>query len=602
MHTLQKLLLITCLLCSGLTLFAQKNKLAQQYFVDAEYQKAAVLYEELYEENRRNDYYFDRYLECLMQLEQYGDAEKIIKKELKRNPGLVKLYVSLGNLYERQSLIEQADRQYRKAIEELPAERVAVTKLANAYMVLTKYNMAIETYERGGKLLKDDRIFAYNLGDLYRRKGDTEKMIDSYLNSLDDNPGRLASLKNIFQRYLSEDDLTELQKQLYARIQEDRDAVHHPELLTWLFIQKKDYRNALRQSKTLDRRLAENGGRVYSLGTIAMNAKDYETAISAFDYITAEKGQASSYYIDAKREALRAKRLRVTENYDYTQEELRVLESEYESFLAEFGRSRITASIMAEMANLEAVYLNDLPKATATLNELIQLPGINPRTQAQAKLDLGDYYVMQGEVWEATLLYSQVDKAFKEDLLGHDARYRNAKLSYYNADFQWAQAQFDVLKASTSKLIANDALDLSVFIMDNLGLDTTANSLRLYSEAELLNFQNRTEEGFQKLDSLVAEYPDHSLQDDVYYAKAKIYRKTRQVIKAAEMYQKIIDHHNEEIRADNAIFELAELYEKQLNDPERAKALYETLFIDYSGSTFAVEARKRYRKLRGDNI
>ena len=602
MSTFARFCSLFLFLCCSVILFGQKNKLAQQYFVDAEYEKAAVLYEELYAENKRNDYFFDRYLECLMQLERYEPAEKAIKKELKRSPNAAKLHVSLGNLYERQTRIEEADRQYAKAIEELPAERVQITKLANAYISLAKYELAIRAYERGGKLLKDDRIFAYNLGDLYRRKGDSPKMIESYLNALDDNPGRLASLKNIFQRYLTEEDLVELQKQLYARIQDNRDAVHHPELLTWLFIQKKDYRNALRQAKTLDRRLAENGGRVYSLGTIAMNARDYDVAVNAFDYITAEKGAQSSYYIDAKREALRAKRLRVTEDFDYTTEDLRTLEAEYESFLAEFGRSRVTAAILAELAELEAVYLNDLPKATATLNELIALPGINPRTQAEAKLDLGDYYLMQGEIWESTLLYSQVDKQFKEDLLGHDARYRNAKLSYYNADFQWAQAQFDVLKASTSKLIANDALDLSVFIMDNLGLDTTANSLRLYSEAELLNFQNRTDEGFEKLDSLLAAYPDHSLQDDVYYAKAKIFTKTRQPLRAAEMYQRIIDEHADEIRADNALYELAELYETQLGDTEKAKELYETLFIDYSGSTFAVEARKRYRRLRGDNI
>ena len=582
--------------------YAQKNKLAQQYFVDAEYEKAATLYEELYEENRRNDYYFDRYLECLMQLERYDEAEKIIRKEIKRNGKAAKLYVSLGTLYERQFMDEKAQQYYREAIEKLPAERVPITKLANAYVALTKYDLAIEAYERGAKLLKDEQVFAYNLGDLYRRKGDSTKMIENYLNSLFDNPGRLSSLKNIFQRYLTEDDLTELQKQLYARIQAEPEAMVFPELLGWLFIQKKDYRNALRQAKTLDRRLTEGGGRVFTLGTIALNARDYETAISAFDYITTEKGPSSSYYIDAKRKALGAKRRQVTENYDYTEESLRLLEAEYVQFLDEFGRSRVTAGIMAELAELEAVYLNDLPRATTILDELVQLPGVNPKMQAEAKLDLGDYYLMQGEIWEATLLYSQVDKAFKDDLLGHEARYRNAKLSYFAADFQWAQSQFDVLKASTSKLIANDALDLSVFIMDNLGLDTTANSLRLYSESELLSFQNRMDESFEKLDSLTTQYPDHTLVDDVLYAKAKLYKKMRQPERAAEMYQKIIEEHAEEIRADNALYELAELYQNQLNDPERAKQLYETLFIDYSGSTYAVEARKRFRALRGDNL
>jgi TolA-binding protein len=237
---------------------------------------------------------------------------------------------------------------------------------------------------------------------------------------------------------------------------------------------------------------------------------------------------------------------------------------------------------------------------------MIELPGVDPITLARGKISLADYYLMEDEVWESTLLYSQVDKEFKEDLLGHEARFRNAKLSYYNGDFQWAQAQFDVLKASTSKLIANDALDLSVFIMDNLGLDTTATAMEMYAQSELLVFQNRFEDSFRRLDSLLLLFPEHSLDDDVLYLKAQIYRKKRDFTKSAELLQKIIDEYKdkESIRVDNALFQLAEMYENenQLNDKEKAKTLYETLFIDFSGSTFAVEARKRFRILRGDKI
>lgn len=580
----------------------QDARLAQQYYRNGEYEKAAVLYEQLFEKNEQNDFYFDRYVESLLALEDFDNAEKVIRKQIRRDPNNVKLYVTYGKLYERQYQDDKAMEQYRKAIDNLPRDRFSVIKLANAFSSLTKYELAIEAYEKGTQLLRDNQVFAYNLADLYRRKGDTEKMIEYYLNSLDANPSRLENLQTVFQRYLSEEDFLELQKQLYARIQDRPNVDYYPELLAWVFIQRKDYQNALRQVRALDRRLRENGARVYRLAQIAANDKDYDAAIEAYDYIVDRKGAASSFYIDAKREGLRARRNKLVEGYDYTREELLELEKQYEDFLSEFGRSKMTASIILEMADLEAIYLNDLDKAVGLLTELINFPNVDPNLQGYAKLNLADYYLMEGEIWEATLLYSQVDKSFKEDILGHEARYRNAKLSYYNGDFQWAQAQFDVLKASTSKLIANDALDLSVFIMDNLGLDSTANPLHLYSEADLLVFQNRFPEAFQKLDTLLQEFPEHSLEDDVLYLKARIHKKKRDYDKAAEMLQRIIDRHPEEIRADNAIFELAELYETHLQDVEKAKTLYETLFIDYSGSTFAVEARKRYRKLRGDDV
>ena len=598
------LAIILFLLCSPILLTAQNNdsKLAQQYFADGEFEKASVLYEKLYQKNGKNDYYFNRYMDCLLALEDYGRAEKVIKKELKKDSKQVQLYVTYGNIYERQYKDDEAQAQYEKAIKKLPADRFSITRLANAFINLTKYDLAIQSYEKGSKLLKDDNVFAYNLGDLYRRKGDTEKMIGSYLNSLADNASRLNSMKTLFQRYLSKDDFTELQTQLYARIQEDDKTEAYPELLIWVFIQNKDYKNAFRQVKALDRRLKENGGRIYRLADIAANDKDYDAAIEAYDYIVAEKGNMSSFYIESKRESLSCKRKKLVEGYEYTTEDLRTLEAEYESFLSEFGRRKTTATIVAELADLEAFYLNDLDKAISLLNELIEFKGLNRYVLAKGKLSLADFYLMKGEIWESTLLYSQVDKEFKDDILGHEARFRNAKLSYYAADFQWAQAQFDILKASTSKLIANDALDLSIFIMDNLGLDTIDTPIKMYSQTDLLVFQNRFEEAFVKLDSLDTMFPGHTLQDDMLYTKAQIFVKKRDYAQAEKMYQKIIDEHIEEIRADNAMFELATLYENQLQNPEKAKELYEKIFIDFSGSTFAVESRKRFRRLRGDAV
>ncbi|MDX1939780.1 MAG: tetratricopeptide repeat protein [Saprospiraceae bacterium] len=594
------LFLIAAVLVSFST-FAQDARLAQQYFQNGEYEKASVLYEKLFEADEDNDFYFDRYIDCLLAIENFDDCERVIKRQIKRNPTNVNLYVTYGKLFERQYRDEDALEQYQTAISNLSRDAFVITRLANAFVVLTKYDLAIETYEKGAVLLKDDNIFSYNLGELYRRKGDMSKMVESYLNAVDANPERLSTIQTIFQRYFLPEDFVELQTQLYARLQKDENAAHFIELLTWVFIQRKDYKNALRQVRALDRRLRENGGRVFQLAEIAANDKDFDASIEAYQYVV-EKGTDSPFYIDAKRELLRTKRSKIVEGYAYTQQELLQLEKEYEGFLQEFGRTRVTAGIILELAELEALYVNNLDKGISLLNELINYPNVDKNIEANAKLSLADYYLIKGEVWEATLLYSQVDKAFKEDILGHEARFRNAKLSYYSGDFQWAQAQFEVLKASTSKLISNDAIDMSVFIMDNLGLDTTAQALQMYAQSDLLVFQNRFDEAFKKLDSLLVLFPKHSLDDDVLYLKSKIYTKKREYQKTAEALQNIIDNYKEEIRADNSLFELAQLYETHLNNVEKAKELYEKLFVEYSGSTFAVEARKRFRILRGDKI
>ena len=577
-------------------------RLAQQYFRDGEYEKASTLYQQLWQNNSGSDYYFDRLMDCYFALEDYDQAESLIKKQIRKTPENLRLYVTYGRLLEEQFEDDKAQIQYRKAIERLPKDRYQIIRLANAFTVLAKYDLAIETYEKGGSILRNDRVFAYNLGDLYRRKGEVEKMVTNYLNSLDDNPDRIDNLKTTFQRYFNDEEFDELKRQLYSRIEAGGNDVLNIELLAWVFIQEKNYGSALRQYKALDRRLRENGLRVFRVGQIASNAKDYDTAIQAFDYIADRKGAGSSFYLDAKLEGLRNRKLQLTQTYQYTEEQLRGLQVRYIEFLDEFGENSRTARIILDLSDLEAFYLNEYEEPIKRLEALIRFNGVDPRLQARAKIKLGDIYLVTGEIWEATLLYSQVDKAFNEDVLGHEGRFMNARLSYFTGDFQWAQAQFDILKSSTSRFIANDALDLSVFIMDNMGLDTTDQALKLYADAELLAFQNKNDGAFEKLDSLIELFPDHGLLDDVLYLKAGMLVKLQRIDEAIPLYQQIIDNYPDEIRADNALFNLAELYEEKLNAPDKAMELYEKLFIDYSSSTLAVEARKRYRTLRGDDI
>jgi len=590
-------------LSGAIMLTGQDSRLANQYYRSGEYEQAAEMFKKIWIKSQYNDYYFNRYIESLLALELFEQSEKEIKTQLKKNPNDVHLYVLYGNVLERQVKVDEAEKQYKKAIKELPKDFNKINNLGTAFIRLTKYDLALEAYLKGEAILNKSGAFAYQMADIYKRQGDTPKMIHHYLQSLNNNaPNQLAQMKNFFSRNLTEESYPELKEKLYELTQEEADNTNYPELLEWVFIQEKDYTKALRQSKALDARLEENGSRVFNIASIASNDGAYDTAIDAYQYIVDNKGINSSYYLEARQELLSNKKKKVLYNNAFEKEDLIALRDEYNNYLDEIGRNKQSAYIVNELANLEAFYLDDLDAAIDQLNQMINYPGVNRYVRANGKISLADFYLMNGEIWEATLLYSQVDKEFKEDYLGEKARYKNAKLSYYNADFQWAQKQFDVLKSSTSKLISNDAIDISVFIMDNLGLDTTDVAISLYAQSELLNLQNKFDQAFAKLDTLQQKFPDHSLVDDIYYAKANIFKRQRSYDEAIKMYNHVIENYPEDIRCDNSIFELAQLYENVLGDQDKANDLYEKLFIDYSNSVFAIEARKKYRELRGDNL
>ena len=598
-----RLFAVLVLMICGFSVSSQNSAgLAQEYFNTGEYEKAATVFKRLYEKQGGSLHYYRRYIECLLSLEDYDVAEKSVRAELKRKPMNASLYVTLGNLLERKSETEAADKEYRNAIAKIKASPNEINNMGRAFTDLAKFDLAIETYLKGEELLDFKGRYAPYLANLYFRKGDMKNMIKQNLLYGQMQKNQRPGIKARFQKAFKDEDYVELKTQLYEQIQENPDQAYYSEMLEWVFIQKKQYTKALRQAMSRDRLTDSHGLQVLDLAEIMEKEGEYALAIDAYKYVQEVSIKTSKTYIIASRSLLNSAKKLVIKNPNYTQADLVILEQSHEDFFEKSGKSFETASIMMDYAEVQATLLNNLPKAIELLNEVQTFVRLSSRLKAESKLQLGDYYLMDQNIWEATLLYSQVDKANKEKEIGEEARYRNARLSFFNGDFEWAQAQYDILKSATSKLISNDAIDQSVFITDNLGLDTTMVPLQLFAKAELLNFQNKYDEAFMKLDSILILFPKHGLTDDIAYVKAKTLIKQKKYTEAVPLFEMIVKDFNEDIRADNALFELAELYDYQLDDDAKAAELYKKLYLEFSNSTLAVEARKRSRAMESEQI
>lgn len=426
-------------------------------------------------------------------------------------------------------------------------------------------------------------------------------LIQEYILLLSINPEALQQAQNVLGNILeNKDDYDLLKSAILRRLQKDAQNVVLTEFLAWQYVQQKDFDMALRQTLALDRRLKEDGVRVFDLSKLLVANQAYEQGIEALNYLVA-KGEKSRYYIAAKIDLLNLKAKQLYSG-KLDKANLLTLESDYQSLLKEFGRSSGTAFAIRQLANLQAFYLRKPEESAIQLQKLLELPGITPAVIAQTKLELGDIYTLSGEVWEAALIFGQVEKSFPNEIYGQEARYKNARLAYFQGDFTWAKAQLDVLKSSTSQLIANDALNLSLLISDNLQNENDTAALKKYAEAELSIFKNQPEKALGILDSINTLYPSNSLADDILIAKSKIFISSNDLEQAVIQLQTIIDNYSTELWGDDAIFMLADIYETKLNQPEKAIVLYQKIINDYSGSLYIIEARKRFRQLRGDKL
>ena len=584
---------------------SQDMQLADQYFKNGEYDKAVVLYEKLWNKTPNSSIIYQNYLKCLTEMKDYEEAEKMVKKQMKKFPEELSYNVDLGVVYQLAGNEKSATAQFDEALNKISPNMPQINKLANRFQSAGLQDYAIQTYERGRKIFNagNSDLFLQEMAVLYRKQGDIPAAIAAYLDILEFNPNQKEYVEGQLQPLLENADFSkELQAELYRRIQKHPDNEDFSDLLVWYFIQKKDFSSAFTQVKALDKRNREDGTRIFQFAQSAFDEGNYDAALMAYRYLITEKGKNSYMYVAARSGELNTEKTKITVRHQYTQDELKQLEAKYESYLQEFGKNPMTLVTMRDYASLEAKFLHNTDKAIAILQEAIETGTNDRKLIGYLKLDLADCWLIKNEVWEAMLLYGQVDKDFKEDALGEEARYKNARLSFYMGDFEWSQAQLNVLKSATSELVANDALALSVFITDNMGLDTTPTPMKMYSRADLLIFQNRFHEAHLTLDSITAVYPFHALHDDVLFEKGRIFLKEQKFSDAALMFDQIDENYSFDLLGDDALFQAAELYENYLNDKEKAMEFYKLILTKYKGSIYTVEARKRFRELRGDEL
>jgi len=580
-----------------------KEALAIQFFEQKEYEKANVYLDDLFDKNP--NVWFGYYYKSLLMVKDVEKAEKITKKQIKNNKSDASILVLLGNIYNITGDKKKEDECYQKALKEFNPVQPFINNLAQAFVDAKLYDNAIAVYNKGKKATPDYPYF-YERADVYKLKGDVVSMVNEYLDAIDFRDSELYMAQNNLQNSLGYDEESAglknpiLKQELQKRIQSKPDKIVFAEFLIFILKQQKEFDAAFVQSKSIDKRNKEDGRRVYELARICVSNKAWETAQRCYQYLIDKPN--CIYAESSSIEILGVEYELVLEKPQPTKEELLAVEQKLQAASDKHKGTFMQTFVVKNLATLKAYYLNKPEEAIALLEEVVGNPSIKPVDKADYKILQADIYLVSGAIWDASLLYSQVEKDFKYEAIGHEAKFKNAKLSFYAGDFKWAKTQCDVLKGATTKLIANDALDLSLIITDAIGVDTNEVPLQLFASAELMILQHRYTDAIARMDSVNLLFSNNTLGDDIFYKKAAIYERTNRYTDAEKMYKDIIEFYPSELYGDDAQYKLAQLYEYKLKDSTKAKDAYEAIITNYPGSIFVTEARKRFRELRGDKI
>lgn len=587
-------------------------QLAKKYYLDSDYEKAALYYEKIFKESEHRLKIYENYKSTFIELNKFKEAEKLIKTLIKENPNKLKFLVDLGVIY---GLVDRSDKKnqvFDKAIEQIIKETSYdnAFDLGLAFEKIGNLEKALEVYLNfESKNLLNPFAFHSKIALIYNKTGQTNKMINTFFEMLDFNNKFLQNVQNglvnsiDFQNNLKEKEI--LRQSIIEKIQANPKKIVYIELLAWFYMLNNDYENAYTQIKALDKKLNKNGSKLLELGNTALNNQDFKVAIKCFDDVDL-KSNSLEYKFEAKNKKLFALKSKILYGNKIIQEELEELKANYLLILSQLNNSKNVYNnslrkynLLLDLSEIEAFYLEDISSAKQHLNNAILIPRLKEKQKGNAKLKLANILVLEDNIWEASLMYLQIEKQFKDDQLGHLAKFKNAQVYYFSGEYDWCQAQLKVLKASTSKLIANDALELSVLISDNYNMDTSEVAMKLFSYADMLTFQQQFSKANILYDSILKNFKNHSLNDEIIFRKAKINLKQHNYQKAVEHFKLLIDNYPNSILLDNSLFLIASIYEEKIKDFDQAKKYFKTILFDHKGSLYAAESRKRFRKLAG---
>ncbi|MCX6247536.1 MAG: tetratricopeptide repeat protein [Bacteroidetes bacterium] len=578
------------------------EQVAMQFFQNKEYAKAAEIFERIYTLKPSSNIY-TYYFFCLVETQEYGKAEKLVKTTQKMDKEAPKYLVDLGYIAYRKGDQEKAKKLYEESVRKLEPNQQQIFDLANAFLIRNENEYAEKVYLKGRQLLNNSYSFSFELAMIYERTGEFRKALDEYVELLEANSSYLATIEDRLQYNLANDpdnSKNELfRKYLLEKSQKEPDKTYYSELLWWYSVQQKDFELALIQARSLDRRLKEDGGRVFQLAKMAISNEEYTSAIDAYKYLVA-KGKEFPFYDESRTELLNTRFLQMVSHPNPSLKSMTELEKEFETEITVTDDRVQMVNLTRNLAHLDAFFLQKNDAAIEMLEKIVERSDIAPKQKAMVKLELADINLFTENVWEATLLYQQVYMDFKNDEIGENAKFKNAKLSYYIGEFKWAQSQLDILKASTSKLIANDAMELSLLISEHFDPDSNTVALGYFSHADLLEYRNRDEDALKTLDSISLAFREHSIFPHMYLEKARIKMKEGKFSEADTLLGTVVKMYADDVLADQALFLRARMNEEDLKEAPKAMAFYESLMSTFPGSIYIPEARKRFRSLRGD--
>lgn len=591
--------------------FQIANRLMQQQ----RYEDALVILEKLSGQHPNTYLYFDRLIECKVQMKEYDEAISMVESNIDLQRSVGPSRILLGELYHLKGDTSAAYSIWDRNLTNFSDQLQIYVNTASAMIERRAYKKAIEVYKKGRVHFNNEMLFMTEVPNTYLQGGMYEEAIAEWLNLIQVNPQQMYGVQRLLMRYndpiLYDITIIELEDIIARTELKDPAYKEFYTLLEWLLLENKLYRRAYATALEYESRTSNYNYSLFNVGRDLVNNNEFELAIDAFNfYIERTNGEVSWLAVEEKAEAMTRWAKYLADNslgargkkdslYNYSVSLLDTLISETRTY------SRMS-DVYIKRAELALDHVFDLNKAQQATDQLKKLPDMNDTPESNY-LD-GRIFLAQREFTSARISFTRSNKKAESGPMAEKTRYFLALTDFYAGDFEFAQIQLKSLGRQNTSYYANDALELRLWVQDGLAEDTTGAVIKPFAEAHYQYSVGNNAEAEQQLLAIANSTAPTPFKDDAYILMAK--KSENQSLEYVSSISQFLENTPylsmrerlmwERTRVVEGAYSLGNEENILFNGTpilERLINYYEELILEYPQGFYAPYARKRLNEL-----
>lgn len=579
-----------------------KYQLAITYEQQGDHRNASRIFQELYAEHPEQYRYFQGVARTLTALQRYIELMPLIEVELAKKSNIELLCLASQNAKKAQlfskslQFFEQSIEQVSQLSNDFEKDN-AIRLIAQTQGDISSFDNAIQTYIKGRSIISDGQnSYADELSMLYVQVGNVELGIQEIAKAFKKQQqygliqGRIAALL-IDERSKSyiDKELSSLSKNDYA----------FSRVYVWFLREIKDFDKALQQALTIDSGLGLQGREILDFADITLRDGQIQIALKAFGNVI-DRGKNNPHFSQAlygyaKALDLRLQMTQVKKNISPS--EIESIINRYRDIIAQSPKGQFAAECLYRIGKLQSEYSKDISGAKKTFTEVCEQYTQYP-ISASASNELLSIAVSENEIKEAFMLAKRTYKGYaKSNPKESDkAGFTLAELFFYGGEIDSCKELLVALAGKTESDIANDALELSLFLEQHKQFTA---GIILWGKAILKEKQFDIEGAIALYEEIISKTNGTDLAEQAQLKICEAYS-TIDKERALKEGEKFIATYPESINTDRILFLIGEIYISQSKTNEAIASLTDIL-VRFPNSRYVRKSRELIRTLRGDS-